>query len=160
MKNLTFLFLAVFVCIPLFSLGQGVSLSVPDGNMILISCIAGCILQEFIYWFELRHEIANGKIPVELNSKGYWILTIASVILFSAASYFYFIYGEGGSPNFITIALFAAGFPRLFKGAVSNVQPLQVNLTGPAAKSQPHFTEEAPSEKRSFNLKDYFMISR
>ncbi len=115
----------------------------------MISALAGCLLHEFIYWFELRHEIAKGKIPPELNSRPYWIITILSVIIFSLGAYCYFIFSEDqANLNFFTIAIFSAGFPRLFKGAVQQI-----------GNPNPHNRKSILSENsRSFTLKDFFMI--
>jgi hypothetical protein len=153
MKHLTISILlimgVVFICY-----GQGDTL-VPNGKNIadplhiFIYSLLGCILQEFIYWFELRDELAAGSIPVELNSKIYWIITILSVLFFSLGSYYYFTTIPGQSTaNFFTIAVFAAGFPRLFKGAVQQV-------TLPAATPKSGLV---PVAKREFTLRDYFMI--
>lgn len=111
--------------------------------MLFLWCLIGCVLQEFLYWFELRHEIAKGNIPPALKSKTYWIITILAIALFSVASFLYFHYGENGSPNFFTTAVFAAGFSRLFKSAVATVQV-------PGTTDRKIFT-------RGFSFKDYLL---
>ncbi|MEH6407139.1 MAG: hypothetical protein V7767_07650 [Leeuwenhoekiella sp.] len=118
---------------------------------VLIAATAGCVLQEFIYWFELRHEIAKGEIPPELKSKPYWIITISSVVIFSIGAYCYFIFSENqANLNFFTIAIFSAGFPRLFKGAVQQ-------LGNPRDKERR--VSMITQSKRTFTLKDFFMIN-
>ncbi len=123
--------------------------------MLYLWCLAGCVLQEFIYWFELKHEIAKGNIPPALTSRGYWIITLLAIAIFSVASYFYFLYGEQGTANFFTTAVFAAGFARLFKGAVANVQ-------APEPPVEPANAQASPQPKkqdftRKFSVKDYLM---
>ncbi|PAM94748.1 hypothetical protein B4N84_11055, partial [Flavobacterium sp. IR1] len=66
----------------------------PVNWYILISAMTGCIVQEFIYWFELRHQIARGQAPPELTSTPYWIITISSILVFSLGAYFYFALNE------------------------------------------------------------------
>lgn len=121
---------------------------VPVSNTALyLWCLGGCILQEFIYWFELKHEIAAGNLPPALNSTAYWIITLLAISLFSGSSYLYFLYGEQGAPNFFTTAVFSAGFARLFKGAVSNAaQPV---LQNPENKTR---------FSKGFSIKNYLMI--
>lgn len=122
----------------------------PVNWYILISAMTGCIIQEFIYWFELRHQIARGQTPPELTSTPYWIITISSILVFSVGSYFYFALSENKADlNFFTIAIFSAGFPRLFKGAVQ-----QLGVT-PENKPNKTFTTEP---ERKFGIRDYLMM--
>lgn len=117
---------------------------------ILISAFSGCMIQEFIYWFELRHQIARGYIPPELTSAPYWIITICSMIVFSFGSYFYFTLSENRAElNFFTIAIFSAGFPRLFKGAVQQLGTTSQKGGNKTFTAQP---------ERKFSLKDYLMM--
>ncbi|GHA35228.1 hypothetical protein GCM10007103_15970 [Salinimicrobium marinum] len=122
----------------------------PVNWYILISAVTGCVIQEFIYWFELRHQIARGQAPPELTSTPYWIITICSILVFSLGSYFYFALNENRADlNFFTIAIFSAGFPRLFKGAVQ-----QLGAT-PEKSRNKTFTAEP---ERKFGIKDYLMM--
>lgn len=122
----------------------------PVNWYILISAFSGCMIQEFIYWFELRHQIARGNIPPELTSGPYWMITLCSIVVFSLGSYFYFTFSEDqANLNFFTIAIFSAGFPRLFKGAVQQL--------GASPKPVRHKTFAAEPE-REFKLKDYLMM--
>lgn len=120
-------------------------------------CLFGCVIQEVIYWFELRKNIAQGEIPPTLNSKGYWIITILSIFMFSIGSYLYFKSTDQEGINFMTVAVFSAGFPRLFKAAVSSVKM-------PEDESDPEDEKEEPPKalnnnmSRAFGLKDYFMM--
>ncbi|WP_424494150.1 hypothetical protein [Salinimicrobium sp. GXAS 041] len=118
---------------------------------VLISAVSGCLLQEFIYWFELRHQIARGEVPPELNSTAYWVITCSSVIIFSLGSYFYFTISENQEDlSFFTIAIFSAGFPRLFKGAVQ-----QLGTPKPSRNDNKSFISES---KNNFGVKKYLMM--
>ena len=120
---------------------------------IFIAAIAGCVLQEFIYWFELRHTIAQGEIPPELNSRPYWVITISSIVVFSIGAYCYFIFSEDQENlNFFTVAIFSAGFPRLFKGAVQQ-------LGNPKARGHDR-NEIIAAQKRDFTIQDFFMMRK
>jgi hypothetical protein len=152
MKSKTLLFyLLVFV--PLITFCQ--TDTIPDTGIdpskridwdIYLYCLMGCILQEFLYWFELRNSLAAGTYPKELKSKLYWIITFIGIILFSIASYWYFTTATGDKvKSFFTIAVFAGGFPRLFKGAVQALNP-------PSGSSGKNLIN------REFTIKDYFML--
>ena len=146
-KKITFLTL-VFIMIALTAFCQQEQTKpVPTSNIFIFSFL-GCIIQEFIYWFELRNDIAKGNIPVELNSSAYWIITTISILIFSTASFFYFSTIQS-EVNFFTIAVFAAGFPRLFKGAVQQL--------GNQAMPQLPITKKLV-EKRKMKIRDYLMM--
>lgn len=113
-----------------------------------VSALLGCAMQEFIYWFELKNDIAKGNIPDELNSKAYWLILAIALIIFPASTYLYFTTFES-NPNFFTVAVFAAGFPRLFKGAVQ-----QLGNTDLAADR----SERSVASPQKFRLQDYLMI--
>ncbi len=148
------IFLSCAILIRLFSLIQENLQETGSFSInwyILISAVSGCLLQEFIYWFELRHQIARGEIPPELNSKPYWIITCSSIVIFSLGSYFYFTLSEDlANLNFFTVAIFSAGFPRLFKGAVQQLGTPETSKNGNKSI--------IPESKGNFGLRQYLMI--
>ncbi|MDT7829118.1 hypothetical protein RQM65_10620 [Pricia sp. S334] len=115
-------------------------------------CLMGCILQEVIYWYELRHDIAKSDLPIKLFSKTYWTITIIAVLFFSIASYFYFAEYAGLTfqnltKEFFTVIVFSAGFPRLFKSAVT------------AVKSPRLATRAVRQTPKKFTWRTYFMVN-
>jgi hypothetical protein len=150
MKKTLFISIALLLSLIVFGQDEGTNVELRNISncMLYLWCLAGCILQEFIYWFELRYEIAKGNIPSVLKSSVYWIITLLAIAIFSSCSYLYFLYGEQEVPNFFTTAVFSAGFARIFKGAVTSLGQPQV---------QPQ--EQARIHSRSFSLKDYLMIN-
>ncbi|RKN08825.1 hypothetical protein D7036_05385 [Aquimarina sp. BL5] len=132
-----------------FGQGEADTPALEIGNIwnwnILMAAFIGCFLQEFIYWFELRSDIAKGNFPAELSSKAYWVITIIAVIIFSTASFLYFTMLDTDS-DFLTIAIFSAGFPRIFKSLVAKVKapPVQEEM-------------RINSDKIVFGIREYFM---
>lgn len=143
-----FLFSFCFLlCFELF--GQQSAPNSKEENFILfelpifIAAIIGCFVQESIYWFELRTEIAKGNLPVSLKSTGYWVISLISFLFFSFGTMLYFV-NLDSNPNGFTVAIFAAGFPRVFKGMVSSI----------ANKNLP--LQEKQFETKGFSLRNYF----
>lgn len=145
--------------VPLFTqsfffriIGQ-VDANVFDGNL-LLWCFMGCIFQEVIYWYELKKEISNDHIPPNLTSRLYWIITIISIATFTLGSYLYFLNSDQSNPSFLTVAVFAGGFARIFKSAVSNV----ASQGQAASPRQPVPSNITYTAQRKFNIKDYLLI--
>ncbi|NVJ47741.1 MAG: hypothetical protein HWE07_11460 [Cytophagia bacterium] len=111
---------------------------------IFIAALAGCLVQECIYWFELRNEIAKGNIPISLKSGAYWVISLISFLFFSYGSVLYFV-NLDSETNAFTVAIFAAGFPRVFKGMVSSI-----------VNNPPEMVAESRQIKRKFTVQDYF----
>ena len=148
MKKRNILLLAAVLIAPIMLIAQETSIQPETAfeiNWKLYAyCFIGCFLQEFIYWFELRNDIAKTGIPVELKSKTCLLITLVAILIFSVGSYFYFLSRESAD-EFFTVAVFAAGFPRLFKSAVYQLRP-------------PRVAPDARLQSPSFGIKNYLMM--
>jgi len=141
--------------------------SAMNWNWVLLApCFLGIALQEVIYWYELRHDIAKGNKPVELYSQSYWIITIVGIVAFSTASFLYFSFMDPNA-NFLTIAGFSAAAPRFFKSIFANFKSPESTSPPPTPQIQetrnvPNFDQIPPAKhiqtKRTLTLNDYLMV--
>ena len=88
----------------------------PDLKFMLIAAF-GALVQEFLYWWDLRKGLSAKKYKSTLQSKLYWAL-IVGMIFVSAIGTYILCYEDGIQSMQIPLIL-GASFPALFKKAVS-----------------------------------------
>ena len=77
----------------------------------------GSVMQELIYWYQLRNQLHQTQYQDMLKSVQYWVLT-ALMILLGPVGVVVWFYGHSDALTARDYALFGAAFPLIFKASV------------------------------------------
>lgn len=78
--------------------------------------LAGSVAQELLHWYDLRGKLSQKRIAALLKSRGYWVITLAVVLITPLCCWLLFSEDNiGRQMQFLS----GAAFPVLFRKAVS-----------------------------------------
>jgi hypothetical protein len=80
----------------------------------------GAVMQELIYWYQLRTKLKQIEYRELITSKAYWLVT-ALMILVGPVGVIVWFYGNEGALTARDYALFGAAFPLVFKAGVGAI---------------------------------------
>jgi hypothetical protein len=103
----------------------------------VLPAFLGAVLQELLYWWQLRYSLDDAKLQALLRSRQYWII-VGLMVAGSTLGTVYWFWSEKVGPK--DYLLVGAAFPMLFKSAVSTTVDSRKRLGQPNSTFLSYFT--------------------
>lgn len=107
------------------------NVAVEDTTVLALASFTGAVVQELIWWYDVRHELNDKKYADLIRSKGYWII-VSLTVLVSTIGPLLLHHRELDNYRPLDFMIFGAGFPLFFKQLSGNaIRQVRKTKLGP-----------------------------
>jgi hypothetical protein len=92
--------------------------AMPSETRLVLAAFIGAVLQELVYWYDIRAKLSTTHYRQLIKSHAYWIITGLMIASSTAGTWIWYS-GQASSPRDYLVT--GAAFPLLFKKAISAI---------------------------------------